>query len=141
MRKMINQKGFSLVELMIVVVIMGILVAVAIPLYGLITDRARANTCRMNQNMLRSMFAKYILMDETYSANSLFLTSAKSFDGSRQNAEDILDPVFLSCFDDGKLPTCPEEDHYYVIQRVTDTEISVQCIKDNTVDEDHQEQP
>ncbi|MBR5321451.1 MAG: prepilin-type N-terminal cleavage/methylation domain-containing protein, partial [Clostridia bacterium] len=31
MRKMLNKKGFSLVELMIVVVIMGILIAVAIP--------------------------------------------------------------------------------------------------------------
>ncbi len=141
MSKIINRKGFSLVELMIVVVIMGILIAVAVPLYGAITDRARANTCRMNQNMLRSMFAKYILMDENYSSNTLFLTSSKEFDGSRQNAADVFDPVFLSCFDDGDLPTCPEEDHHYVIQRVTDTEIRVQCIKDNAVDEDHVEQP
>ncbi|MDE5995105.1 MAG: type II secretion system GspH family protein [Oscillospiraceae bacterium] len=136
-----NQKGFSLVELMIVVVIMGILIAVAVPLYGLITDRARANTCRMNQNMLRSMFAKYILMDERYSSNTLFLTSTKSFDGSRQNAEDVFDPIFLSCFDGDNLPTCPEEDHHYIIQRVTDSEISIQCVKNNTVDEDHQEKP
>ncbi|MCH5189576.1 MAG: prepilin-type N-terminal cleavage/methylation domain-containing protein, partial [Oscillospiraceae bacterium] len=40
-----NKKGFSLVELMIVVVIMGILIAVAIPLYGAITKNANNKTC------------------------------------------------------------------------------------------------
>ena len=38
MRKMLkNKKGFTLVELMIVVVIMAILVAVAIPIYNAVT--------------------------------------------------------------------------------------------------------
>ena len=48
MRKMLNKKGFSLVELMIVVVIMGILIAVAIPLYGAITTNAKNKTCLSN---------------------------------------------------------------------------------------------
>ncbi|MBR5321833.1 MAG: type II secretion system protein [Clostridia bacterium] len=45
---MLNKKGFSLVELMIVVVIMGILIAVAIPLYGAITTNAKNKTCASN---------------------------------------------------------------------------------------------
>ena len=56
MRKMMNKKGFSLVELMIVVVIMGILIAVAIPLYEGIQDSAKRNTCRNNQRDVRAVY-------------------------------------------------------------------------------------
>ena len=36
-----NKKGFTLVELMIVIVIMGVLVAVAVPVFGLVTKNER----------------------------------------------------------------------------------------------------
>ena len=59
MRKMMNKKGFSLVELMIVVVIMGILIAVAIPLYGAITTNANAKTCANNIKVIKNTCANY----------------------------------------------------------------------------------
>lgn len=128
MRKVINKKGFSLVELMIVVVIMGILVAVAIPLYNAVTDNAEAKSCGSNQRIIRGAFANWVLMDTAQNnANSLFLTSSKTFNGKTQNAEDVFAPEFLERFDDGKLPTCSDKESYYVITRVDDKTIKIEC--------------
>lgn len=89
MRKLMNKKGFSLVELMIVVVIMGILIAVAIPLYGAITKNANNKTCSSNIKTIKSNAASYM---STYNAK----VTAK---------QDIAD-----MFDNNKLPECPLSD-------------------------------
>ena len=47
-----SKKGFSLVELMIVVVIMAILVAVAVPIFNSVTGNAREKTCIDNQRQI-----------------------------------------------------------------------------------------
>ncbi len=47
-----TKKGFTLVELMIVVVIMAILVAVAVPIYTAVTANAKKNTCAANRKMI-----------------------------------------------------------------------------------------
>ena len=137
-----NRKGFSLVELMIVVVIMGILVSVAIPLYDALTDNARKRTCQYNQNTVRACFNKWVLMDATHSASSLFKTDSKTFNSKTQNEADVFDEDFIACFEEGKLPTCPEEGHYYTIKRIDNETIEIHCIgEDNKVDEDHLEDP
>lgn len=47
-----NQKGFTLVELMVVVVIIGVLVAIAIPIYNQVTRRAEIGACHANQRTI-----------------------------------------------------------------------------------------
>ena len=92
MRKLMNRKGFSLVELMIVVVIMGILIAVAIPLYGAIKDNANNKTCAKNIKTLKSNAANYMA----------------SYDTKAGSVADL-----AQMFDDGKMPVCPlnEDNH------------------------------
>ena len=50
-----SKKGFTLVELMIVVVIMAILVAVAVPIYSAVTENSRRKTCIANQREIASI--------------------------------------------------------------------------------------
>ena len=57
-----SKKGFSLVELMIVVVIMAILVAVAVPIYNSVTGNARTKTCIDNQRQLMSTVGNALMM-------------------------------------------------------------------------------
>ena len=122
MRKLLNKKGFSLVELMIVIVIMGILVAVAVPLYDAITASAEKKTCFSNQKIIHEAFTRYCLMEEGNTAFTLLLSG--EYNTKEGNVDDV-DPEFFQFFEDGELPGCPLEGHYFVIKTIGDYEYSI----------------
>ena len=59
MRKVRNQKGFTIMELMIVIVIIGILIAIAVPAYQNFRARAQATACQANERVIASAAGLY----------------------------------------------------------------------------------
>ena len=54
-----RQKGFTLIELMIVILIIAILVAIAVPVYLAATNSAKRRTCQSNLRTIDSAINAY----------------------------------------------------------------------------------
>ena len=70
-----SRKGFTLVELMIVVLILGALAAIAIPRIMGGAAAARANACATNIDLINSQLELYFSNTGAYPANLSTLTS------------------------------------------------------------------
>ncbi|MCL6471950.1 MAG: prepilin-type N-terminal cleavage/methylation domain-containing protein [Firmicutes bacterium] len=59
MRHLRNDKGFTLIELMVVILIIGILVAIAIPVFNTSRDSAYQRTCQANLRTIEGAASTY----------------------------------------------------------------------------------
>lgn len=60
-----KQEGFTLVELMVVVLIIGILVAIAIPIFNNASQNAKEKTCAANIRTIRGAVQQYLATNTT----------------------------------------------------------------------------
>jgi prepilin-type N-terminal cleavage/methylation domain-containing protein len=106
MTKPRSSDGFTLVELMVVVLIVGILVSIAIPVFTSSSNRARATSCLANQTMV---------------SRAAELYRAK---------EAMSPPTLQSMVDRGyflKLPACPSKGTYVWLSRTSGGDDSLAC--------------
>lgn len=108
-----NQKGFTLVELMVVVLIIGILVAIAIPLYTKSQANAQINACKANLRTIDGAIAQYLA--DNPNATSIDLDN------------NLVNEGYLKA-----KPTCPAGGTYSVEKETTSGRFYAKCSKGHT---------
>lgn len=63
----LDERGYSLTELLIVLVVIGILIMIAVPIYRNITTKAKATEAKMMLNNLHTLQKAYHLEKDVYS--------------------------------------------------------------------------
>ena len=123
-----SKKGFTLVELMIVVVIMAILVAVAVPIYSAVTANARKKTCIGNQREIVSQINNHVMTAPEIIAladnSTATITINTNGNGDGVSAGGITgvtdvfdsDNTFLEMFNEDNFPYCPNKEGWLKIE-------------------------
>ena len=116
-----SKKGFTLVELMIVVVIMAILVAVAVPIFSAVTKNARVKTCAANRREIVSQVNSLLMGNvdgaQHTAAGAFKITSdgkagTLALEGTQGDATAYTVANFEGLFQE--VPYCPNKGTYAV---------------------------
>jgi prepilin-type N-terminal cleavage/methylation domain-containing protein len=73
-------KGFTLIELIVVISIMAILSAIAVPVYSSYRKKAEEKVCKANRLQLERMYEVYLFSENFAHTDSVFLQYIDEYD-------------------------------------------------------------
>ena len=116
--KLIFKRGFSLIELLIVIAVIGILMSIAIPSFSKVKERARTSTCAMRLKKLGDgflMFAQaYGNKLPTMDTNPDYSADPVPSSGSDRWQAALMKNGFVSSDKDIACPRNEPDDGYYI---------------------------
>ena len=121
-----GQTGFTLVELMIVLAIIGILAAVAIPAYGDYTARAQAAEAFTLLDGLK------VLMAEQYSNTGTFLIAGQAGVASGSGVTVITSGKYVASVVSTSTPTATPADKTSIVATYKSVDVSPRLLVPNT---------
>ena len=115
-----GNKGFTLAELMIVIVIIGILTAIAIPVYNISKAKAEASACQANLRMIDSAIQQYMFNNN--------ITEGLGANFPLDNLKEYFSDGVPKCPSGGTYSvttdgyvTCDKENHNYRTNTITES--------------------
>lgn len=84
-----KQQGFTIVELLVVIVVIGILSAITIVSYSGVTNKAKDSTAKAQADAIKTAAGTYNALKGNYPFTKSALTTASATDGISQTIGDI----------------------------------------------------
>ncbi|PKQ19911.1 MAG: general secretion pathway protein GspG [Actinobacteria bacterium HGW-Actinobacteria-6] len=100
-----HQDGFTLVELMVVVLIIGVLVSIAIPMFNSASSTASLRTCQSNQRTIEGACQTY----RAYTAELWTQSAVFNGDDTADSVDLLAAKYFLEA------PKCPKTKQFYFV--------------------------